>query len=575
MREPKSGRGPKAARTPGSNEDNSSEDNYREGGDILDAVEDPGSEDPYQDDDADGDSGPADPGAPDPAASHDDPADPGAPDPAASHDDPSASPDAESIFERFVFDEEFVRSAEISEPTAAERQRAIRQANLQRLLQDSDAQQENLLHEYRRFAPLAGDEDGSDFTHRDSPRSGDAATGDAADDTTFGNSGEGGVSRSGSGVFDADYGLDYDDLSPDHEDYELWIRQRRQRRNRRVLAMVSVVVIVSIVVVYSLSQFFVSLGLRDRNSASGSPSGNQNVLAPGARAPGDPEDADTGSASRPDDWPPVGTWALTPLGSPEPVPAGGGPHDFLMFQANGTSPVAYDPCRVVRYVTHGRGDAPDSADRLVDDAIATLAKLTGLVFVNDGDSDEGPSDTRAAYQPDRYGERWAPVLISWSTAAESPRLGVTIPEGAPPGSTLDVLGYAGSVSAGFTTKGSATVEADEPKGFALTDAAAGETGSGETESGDTRTAARTERIYVTGSVVLDRENFATMLGEFDGYARARATVLHELGHLVGLNHVDDVNQLMAPTLHSSLTEFAAGDREGLAALGTGACVPGI
>ena len=38
---------------------------------------------------------------------------------------------------------------------------------------------------------------------------------------------------------------------------------------------------------------------------------------------------------------------------------------------------------------------------------------SGLRFVDEGDTDELPSQARAPYQPDRYGERWAPLLIGW------------------------------------------------------------------------------------------------------------------------------------------------------------------
>ncbi|HTN99633.1 MAG TPA: matrixin family metalloprotease, partial [Microthrixaceae bacterium] len=271
-----------------------------------------------------------------------------------------------------------------------------------------------------------------------------------------------------------------------------------------------------------------------------------------------------------------------------------GAHAFLMLQKDGTTPVAYDPCREIHYVTTSTTNAPEGATRLIDDAIKTLSSITGLKFVDDGATKESPNDARPAFQPDRYGQRWAPVLISWSTASESPRLAVTTPDGAPPGSTVDVLGYAGSVSAGFTSTGSATVKAGEPKGLtvdstepgsaprnraaqdrAAQDQAAQDRAALVPWAAQAESTVSEDRVYVTGSLVLDSDNFTEMLAQFDGYARARATVLHELGHLVGLNHVGDANQLMTPSLNSSLTEFAAGDREGLAALGKGACMPEI
>ena len=53
----------------------------------------------------------------------------------------------------------------------------------------------------------------------------------------------------------------------------------------------------------------------------------------------------------------------------------------------------------------------------------------------------------------------------------------------------------------------------------------------------------------------------------------RSIVLHELGHLMGLGHVDDEQQLMFPEARREVPDFAAGDLTGLAVLGAGACVP--
>ena len=59
-----------------------------------------------------------------------------------------------------------------------------------------------------------------------------------------------------------------------------------------------------------------------------------------------------------------------------------------------------------------------------------------------------------------------------------------------------------------------------------------------------------------------------------GWEVARAIILHELGHLIGLDHVDDNDQLMYPRAGDVL-DFADGDLTGLSVLGAGACVPGL
>jgi hypothetical protein len=46
-----------------------------------------------------------------------------------------------------------------------------------------------------------------------------------------------------------------------------------------------------------------------------------------------------------------------------------------------------------------------------------------------------------------------------------------------------------------------------------------------------------------------------------------STILHELGHLVGLGHVDDRGELMAVTPGEGPVRFGPGDLRGLAAIG--------
>jgi hypothetical protein len=213
--------------------------------------------------------------------------------------------------------------------------------------------------------------------------------------------------------------------------------------------------------------------------------------------------------------------AAAPLGTPLAAPEGGGPHEFNQVQDDGVTPVAYDPCRPIHYVVRPDHE-PVGGRALVHAAIAEVSAITGLQFVYNGDTTEPPSNDRSSYQPDRYGDRWAPVLISWATGAEVPDF------------AGDIIGLGGS-RALYSSTGTA--------------------------------------VYVTGAVELDADWFSAALADTDARAGARGVVLHELGHLVGLDHVEDRSQVMAEG--GRQTDFAAGDLTGLAQLGAGECAPDL
>jgi len=405
----------------------------------------------------------------------------------------NSPPGGEDPFESWVLDDSFVQSAEVVEQTAADRERLARQANLQRMLADQSAAQENQFNANRRFAPSE------------------------------------------------------DDLSWATGDDEF----AAPRRKRTWLKLSAALVIVSVLAVYVLAQFIpLSVSLLGLNGAPDQPA---NATVPGdmtfsdSRVSSAPQTAlsSDGALLRPEGWPSASTeQKSSPLGTPAAVPGGGGTHAFIQTQPDGVTPVAYDPCRPIHYVTRPDG-APNGADQLIAEAVAKVSLATGLVFINDGATDEAPSSDRDSFLPERYGDRWAPVLIAWSNPSESPDLGGG-GSGDSAGSTLEVLGYAGSSSAGYA-------ESSDP---------AAPESSG-------------QQIFVSGGVTLDGPDFAELLTQRGGYAEARATVMHELGHLVGLDHVSDDSQLMSPTLSDDLTDYASGDLEGLAALGQGQCLADI
>jgi hypothetical protein len=216
---------------------------------------------------------------------------------------------------------------------------------------------------------------------------------------------------------------------------------------------------------------------------------------------------------------PGGEEADEPLGTPIAAP-GTGTYEFMAVQADGTTPVAYDPCRPVHYVVRP-DNAPVGGEQLISDSVARISQVTGLQFVYDGLTDEAPTDQREPFQPDRYGDRWAPVLISWDTVAEQADF------------ATEVAGLGGSLSASV---------GDGPA------------------------------VYVTGAVALDAAQFGEIVARPGGAQDARAIVLHELAHVLGLAHVSDPTQLMYPE-QSTVHDFADGDLTGLARLGSGECVP--
>jgi hypothetical protein len=77
-------------------------------------------------------------------------------------------------------------------------------------------------------------------------------------------------------------------------------------------------------------------------------------------------------------------------------------------------------------------------------------------------------------------------------------------------------------------------------------------------------------VYVTGTVALETDYFNGLLTRHGGLAQGRAIVMHELGHVLGLQHVKSVHEVM--NAHGGSTnQLGRGDRRGLARLGQGPC----
>lgn len=193
------------------------------------------------------------------------------------------------------------------------------------------------------------------------------------------------------------------------------------------------------------------------------------------------------------------------------VNAPGSSRDFVISKTNPDgSPVTFSPCRTWQVVVNVT-NAPADGYAAVGDAVQEVSRATGLQLVVEGTTSEEATDDRQVYQPDRYGERWAPILVDWTT---------------------------GGAEKGFAGHGGPT---------AVTLADGG------------------QASFVTGQVTVDAA------GRFNrDPAALRAIVLHEFGHVVGLNHAASETELMAAT-NTGQTGFGPGDLAGLALLGQGQC----
>jgi hypothetical protein len=248
----------------------------------------------------------------------------------------------------------------------------------------------------------------------------------------------------------------------------------------------------------------------------GMDSGTYSQSEPLATAP--VQQTEAAGVARPADTPPPGLEESdAPLGVPELLSVTSQSYKFLVVNDDG-SPVGYSPCRPLHYVVN-ETLAPEGAAHLVHDAIRTIASATGITFIHDGETAEEPSGERDPYQPGTYGDRWAPLLISWTTPEAAPKL------------KGQVIGTGGSTHYSFN---------GGPKSF------------------------------VTGSLELDAPQIDLELERPDGAQYATAVILHELGHVMGLEHVDDPVQLMYPEIGTP-DGLAAGDLSGLRELGQTQC----
>ena len=197
-----------------------------------------------------------------------------------------------------------------------------------------------------------------------------------------------------------------------------------------------------------------------------------------------------------------------------PTPQGNADEYRFLARDFSGDPIRWNPCEPIHYVTN-LADAPPGSIDDVTESVRRVSVATGIQFVDDGETDEEPSQRRESYQPDRYGEEWAPVLIAWVDPDDSSisfssdghtAAGVAAPQVPSDGSDLLVSGWV-------------AINADDPNGPGF------------------------------------------------GWIGAQGpVVLHELGHVMGLDHVKVDGELMEGA-GGGVTDFGPGDLEGLRILG--------
>ena len=203
------------------------------------------------------------------------------------------------------------------------------------------------------------------------------------------------------------------------------------------------------------------------------------------------------------------------------LPGGGsapttGRYQIARTNADG-SPVRWNPCAPIRYVvslTH----APSFALTEIAKAVHAVETTSGLDFVYVGTTAERPPRDQSST---RYGPGPLPVLISFATAAE-------VPFGSP-------------TASGW---GQAVLATDPSTGH---------------------------QRYVSGQVVLRPGGWTA------GTTSANPLELmlrHELGHVVGLAHVDLATEIMGTAGNGSARRWGPGDLAGLDRIGrAGGCLP--
>lgn len=203
------------------------------------------------------------------------------------------------------------------------------------------------------------------------------------------------------------------------------------------------------------------------------------------------------------------------------APSGGSADSYRFMEhqeGDPEAPVGYDPCQRIA-IRINLEHAPDDGLELVEKAMHRVETASGLRFDYEGETDARPHRDEEVVTGVLGQGSVRPVLVSWATDREVPRLKGSVAGIGGSTSVMDGHGY---------------------------------------------------RRYVTGDVILDADIYKALARTSKGRDEAVAIAEHEFGHLVGLAHVNDPGELMYRENVGKL-DFGPGDLAGLARVGSTPC----
>lgn len=202
--------------------------------------------------------------------------------------------------------------------------------------------------------------------------------------------------------------------------------------------------------------------------------------------------------------------------------------EFKWLDGGKNSQALWDPCRPILWVVNPTNE-PKIARQMLADAFSIVGASTGLKFEFSGETDEMFQAKRIPVNSkySNLDSQWNPVLVTFLKGQDFED--ATFASGN--GKSNNIAAFAGPDSA-FD--------------------------------------GNNKLVYVSGKVTISADWFQRSMRDWGGIA-TKSTFLHELGHLVGLDHVSDPSELMhASSMESNV--FGPGDRKGLALAGQAKCL---